>query len=203
VVAISVLLAVLGIVNNLFGFTGITAFARYLVAPVMIVWMLYLVVKGVTDLPSSVWTTGPAGGATVPLLTGVGIAIGSVMWGNELQNGFFTVAGWSAIAVPSTTVVMCADQFVLPRLGGARRPTDTVPSWRDAALANWPAIVAVLAAMLFGAWGLQLFPGQTSAPALGLVPVEAWLIAGVVYLVLSSLTIHRGRRDDRTSQSTA
>src|SRR3954453_20172928 len=32
VVAMSVLLAVLGITNNLFGFTGITAFARYLVA---------------------------------------------------------------------------------------------------------------------------------------------------------------------------
>lgn len=42
VVAISVLLAVLGIANDLFGFTGITAFARYLVAPLMIVWVVYL-----------------------------------------------------------------------------------------------------------------------------------------------------------------
>src|SRR4051795_6669159 len=36
IVAISVLLALLGIANNVFGFTGITAFARYLVAPLMI-----------------------------------------------------------------------------------------------------------------------------------------------------------------------
>src|SRR5256886_3744729 len=54
VVLISVVLAVLGIANNLFGFTGITAFARYLVAPLMIVWVLYLVVKGFTDIPSAV-----------------------------------------------------------------------------------------------------------------------------------------------------
>jgi purine-cytosine permease-like protein len=314
VVAMSVLLAVLGITNNLFGFTGITAFARYLVAPLTIVWVLFLVIKGLTDLPSSVGSTGSANGAALPLLTGVGIAIGSVMWGNEpdtwrygkprvlwplpayaiavvvglilfvaggwmmaelsgagqydfgpafeytvkyslfgalwlgaimatilqvaindgnyyemvnggqnlfgqargwrrwhtcllmallaalvtwwfphLENGFFKVAGWSAIALPSVTVVMCVDQFVLPRFGGMRPPVETIPSWRDAGLANWPGIVAVLAAMLFGAWGLQLFPGQTSAPSLGLVPVEAWLIAGIVYFVLSALTSHSAR----------
>jgi len=302
IVAISVVLAVLGIVNNLFGFTGITAFARYLVAPLMIVWVGYLVVKGLTGLPS----TGSGTGSTLPLLTGAGIAIGSVMWGNEpdtwrygrprliwplpaytiavfvglvlfvaggwtmaelshagpydfgpafrytveyslfgalwlgavvatvlqvaindgnyyemvnggqnlvghargwrrwhtclvmaaltavftwwfphLENGFFTVAGWSAVALPSTTVVMCADQFVLPRFGAARRTVEPIPSWREAGLANWPGIVAVLAAMFFGAWGLNLLPGQTSAPSLGLVPVEAWLLAGAVYLVLA------------------
>jgi hypothetical protein len=40
--------------------------------------------------------------------------------------------------------------------------------------------------VLFGAWGLALFPGQTSAPSLGLVPVEAWLLAAALYLVLTA-----------------
>jgi hypothetical protein len=31
-----------------------------------------------------------------------------------------------------------------------------------------------------------MFPGQPSAPSLGLVPVEAWLIAGIVYLGLAA-----------------
>ncbi|HET6211960.1 MAG TPA: hypothetical protein VFE14_03700, partial [Micromonosporaceae bacterium] len=83
VVLISVILAVVGIVNNLFGFTGITAFARYLVAPVMIVWVVYLVIKGFTDIPRDVLSARPAGGGTLPFLAGVAIAIGSVMWGNE------------------------------------------------------------------------------------------------------------------------
>jgi hypothetical protein len=306
-VAISVVLAVLGIANNLLGFTGITAFARYLVAPLIIVWVLYLVLKGLIDLPSSIWNTGPHTEQTLPMLTGISIAIGSVMWGNEpdtwrygkprplwpllpyavaiavglvlfvaggwmmaelshagqydfgpafrymvkyslfgalwlgaivatvlqvaindgnyyemvnagqnlvgqasgwrrwytclivaalaavftwwfphVQDGFFKVAGWSAIAVPSTTVVMCVDQFVLPRVAGVRRPVEAIPSWRSSALANWPAIVAVVVAVLFGAWGLQLFPGQSSAPSLGLVPVEAWLLAGLLYLALAA-----------------
>src|SRR5256714_1459397 len=51
---ISVVLALLGIVNNLFGFTGITAFARYLVAPLLIAWILYLVVKGFATIPVEV-----------------------------------------------------------------------------------------------------------------------------------------------------
>src|SRR3954470_19012706 len=307
---ISVTLALVGIVNNIFGFTGITAFARYLVAPLLIGWILYLVVKGFAELPGDALRADPAGSTPLPLLAGIGVASGSVMWGNEAdtwrygqprfwwpvvpyvaalavglvcfvaggwmmaalsqagpyefgvafrytvafslfgalwlgavvatvvqvaindgnyyemvnagqnvvghvpswrrwytclimagvaalltwwfpheENGFFKVAGWSAIALPSTTVVMCVDQFLLPRLMGVTRPVDVIPTWRAAGLANWPGIVAVLAAVLFGAWGLQLLPGQTSAPSLGLVPVEAWLIAGVLYLVLALIAV--------------
>jgi purine-cytosine permease-like protein len=308
VIAISVALAVVGITNNLFGFTGITAFARYLVAPLMIAWVLYLTIKGITHIPASALTASPKTSAALPFLTGAGVAIGSVMWGNEpdtwrygqprfwwptvpylaamavglvlfvaggwmmadlskagpfdfgpafrftvgyslfgalwlgaivatvlqfaindgnyyeminggqnvvghlrgwrrlytcllamviatlftwwfphLANGFFKVAGWSAIALPCATVVMCVDQFVLPRLGMIRRPVGQIPTWRQAGLGNWPGIVAALAGIGFGAWGLVLLPGQTSAPSLGIVPLEAWLLSGVVYLLLAGL----------------
>ncbi len=309
---IGVILAVVGIFNNLFGFTGITAFARYIVAPVMILWMLYLVVKGFAQIDHLGKTPAiPQGGFPVPFLSGIALAIGSVMWGNEpdtwrygkpkflwplapyaialaigmvlfvmggwmmaeqsqagafnfgpaykatvvfslfgalwlgfiiatvlqvaindgnyyeivnagqnllgqlrgwkrwftcllavlpvaaltwwfVANGkielnFFKVAGWSSIALPCTTVVMCADQFLLPRLLHVERPVGRIPEWRGAGLGNWPAIVAVLAALLFGAYGLQLFPGQGTPPNLGLVPVEAWVGAGVLYVVLAAL----------------
>lgn len=82
VVLISVVLAVVGIANNLFGFTGIAAFARYLVAPLLILWILYLVVKGLVEIPGPVLSSG-AGTTTMPFLAGIGVAIGSVMWGNE------------------------------------------------------------------------------------------------------------------------
>jgi hypothetical protein len=302
-----VILAVVGVFNNLFGFTGITAFARYLVAPLMILWMLYLVIKGFADIPSEALSASPPVGELGPLsfLSGIGLAIGAVMWGNEpdtwrfgqprffwplvpyavalgiglvlfviggwmmaeisgagpfdfgpafkstveyslfgalllgavvatvmqiaindgnyyemtnggqnivghvhgwkrwytclvtaavaavvtwwfphIENGFFKVAGWTAIALPSATVVMCVDQFLLPRWLGLHRSVERIPEWRAAATGNWPGIVAVLLAVLFGAWGLALFPGQTSAPSLGLVPVEAWLLAAVLYLIL-------------------
>jgi purine-cytosine permease-like protein len=306
VVLISIVLAVVGVTNNVFGFGGIAAFARYLVAPLMILWMLYLVIKGLTSIPSAVLSAGT--GDNLPFLSGVGLAIGAVMWGNEpdtwrygkprffwptiplvvafaiglvlfvaggwmiaqlsgagqydfgpgfryaveyslfgvlwlgavvatvlqiaindgnyyeminagqnlfgwrriytcllmagvaavfawwfphLENGFFSIAGWTSIALPSATVVMCVDRFVLPRISGVTRP-EAVPRWGAAGLANWPAIVAVLVAVVFGAWGLGLLPGQGDPPSLGLVPVEAWVIAGVVYLGLGALVARTG-----------
>ena len=70
-----------------------------------------------------------------------------------MENGFFRIAGYSAIALPCATVVMCVNQFVLPRLLKVRRPVEPIPEWRSTAFGNWPAIVAVAAAALFGAWG--------------------------------------------------
>ena len=306
ILLISVLLALVGVTNTTFGFTGISAFARYLVAPLMIAWVGYLVIKGLSDVATGDLSTSGASATTLPMLSGIGVAIGSVMWGNEpdtwrygqprfswpippyvlalaigmilfvaggwmmaelsgagpydfgpaftatvkyslfgalwlgavvatvlqvaindgnyyemvnggqnlvgqlpgwrrwytcllvaviaaivawqfahWENGFFKVAGWSSIAVPSVTVVMVVDQFVLPRVLTFRRAVEPIPAWRDAATGNWPGIVAVLAGVLFGAWGLILFPGQTSAPNLGLVAPEAWIIAGVLYLLLA------------------
>ena len=107
----------------------------------------------------------------------------------QLESGFFTVAGWSAIALPCTTVVMCADRFLLPRLLGIRRALEPIPTWRQAAPANWPGLVAVLIGMVFGVWGLGLFPGQAQAPSWGLVPVEAWLTAALAYVGLAAMVV--------------
>ena len=113
-----------------------------------------------------------------------------------VENGFFLVASWSAIALPCVTVVMCVDRFVLPA-DRARAPADgRGPTWRAAGLANWPGIVAVLVAVAFGAWGLGLFPGQASAPDAGLPAVEAWVLAGLIYAGLAGLAAawpERGR----------
>lgn len=305
VVAISVVLALVGIVNNVFGFTGIAAFARFVVAPVMVVWIVYLVIKGFTEIPSE-RLSPQTDTSALPFLAGVGVAIGSVMWGNEpdtwrygrpkaswpiptlaiavatgpvlfvaggwmmaelsgagafdfgpafryivgyslfgalwlgavvatvlqvaindgnyyeminggqnvvghvrgwrrwhtclvmavvaavfawwfphLEHGFFTVTGWSSIALPSATIVMCVDRFVLPKVLGMSRPVTPIPTWREAGTANWPAILAVLLAVLFGAWGQGLLPGQEVPPSAGLVPVEAWLLAAVLYIGLA------------------
>jgi cytosine/uracil/thiamine/allantoin permease len=119
-----------------------------------------------------------------------------------VQNGFFKVAGYSAIALPCATVVMCVDQFVLPRILKVTRPVEPIPEWRSTALGNWPAIVAVLVSVLFGAWGQVLLPGQTSAPTLGIVPVEAWIMAGVLYVALAALAASE-EADDRCGDDDA
>src|SRR4030095_461678 len=65
VMLIGVLLALVGVFHNLFGFTRITACARYVVAPVMIVWILYLVIKGFADI-GGLGVTPPIGEGGVP-----------------------------------------------------------------------------------------------------------------------------------------
>jgi hypothetical protein len=50
---------------------------------VLIVWVVYLVVKGLVDIPGDVLSVSPPGTTTLPFLAGISVAIGSVMWGNE------------------------------------------------------------------------------------------------------------------------
>jgi purine-cytosine permease-like protein len=135
VVLISVLLAVVGITNNLFGFSGIAAFARYLVAPLMILWMLYLVIKGLVSIPGPVLGASPAGETTLPFLAGVGVAIGSVMWGNEPDTWrygkpkLFWPAPPMLIAFAVGLVLFVAGGWMMAQLSGAG-PYDFGPAFR-------------------------------------------------------------------------
>jgi purine-cytosine permease-like protein len=136
--------------------------------------------------PPASYLGSRTGQTHAPLTRSIFGVVGSVLVSLLLIG---VAAGWTAIALPCTTVVMCVDRFLLPRLLAVERPVEPILQWRDAGAANWPGIVAVLAALLFGAWGQQLFPGQTSAPSLGLVPVEAWVLAGVLYLALAAVAV--------------
>jgi purine-cytosine permease-like protein len=69
------------ITNNLFGFTGISAFARYVVAPLIILWIAYLVVKGVVTDGGALAGTPPGPG--LPYWVAVTSVIGFSVWGNE------------------------------------------------------------------------------------------------------------------------
>jgi purine-cytosine permease-like protein len=124
IVLISVLLAIVGITNNVFGFTGIAAFARYLVAPLMILWVLYLVVKGLVQIPGPE-LGGSASQTTLPFLAGIGVAIGSVMWGNEPDTWrygkpkFFWPAAPMIVAFAVGLVLFVAGGWMMGRLSKA------------------------------------------------------------------------------------
>jgi purine-cytosine permease-like protein len=99
------------------------------------------------------------------------------------------VALWSAVALPSVVVVMCVEVFVLPRLIAARDPGERehqVSQRQDltapgGSAVNWAGVASVVAAAAFGGYGLGLLPGQHAAPMIGFAPLEAWLLAGVIY----------------------
>jgi purine-cytosine permease-like protein len=79
---LTIVLAAVMILNNLFGFTGITVFARYLVTPLIVIWILYLVIK-VLATNSGILNDQPKGAGGLSFLAGVGVVIGFAMWGNE------------------------------------------------------------------------------------------------------------------------
>src|SRR5438270_1428568 len=304
---LTLLFAGVMILNNLFGFTGISVFARYLVTPVLIVWCIYLVLKGFI---SDSGHLGGTPGGNMPFWVAVGAAIGFSMWGNEPDfwrygrprftwpiptyvfaavwfvlftmagwmmaalagttdpakvfrytvhyslfgafwlawiiatvsqiaindgnyyesvnagqnllgswkrwrrpltcllvagggviaadlvnfhfiNGWFKVASFLAITVPSATVIMAVDHFALPRLFRISRPLDRVPRWEETGRINLPAVIALLGAVFFGVTGTASWPHgwlEAAPPnSWGPVPLEAWLIAGFGYVALVAL----------------
>jgi purine-cytosine permease-like protein len=110
----------------------------------------------------------------------------------KFVNGWFIVAGFLAVTVPCATVIMAVDHFLLPRLFKISRPLEKVPSWREAGVINVPAVAAMLCAVFFGITGTADWPGgwlEKVAPGgWGPVPVEAWLLAGALYVVFVALS---------------
>jgi purine-cytosine permease-like protein len=82
VLLIGLVLAAVMVTNNVLGFTGIAVFARYLVTPIFILWILYTVIKGLTE-GSSILGATPHAAAPLGFLAAVGLAIGFFVWGNE------------------------------------------------------------------------------------------------------------------------
>jgi cytosine permease len=298
---LTIVFAGLMVFNNLFGFTGITVFARYLVTPLIILWVVYLVIKVLTT-DSHILNNHPKGGGGLSFLAGVAVVIGFAMWGNEpdifrygkprfwwplpafafalilgfllfsvggwmmadlagttdfgpvvrktteyslfgafwlafilgtlsqvslndgnyyeainggqniiggwkhwrrwytcvliaiggcfsawlvnyhFTNGFFKVAAFLAITVPTASVIMAIDHFLLPRWFGISRPLLKVPSWSDTAWFNWPALIALCGAVFFGAWASGIVPGEDPTRLWGIPPPEAWVLGGVTYV---------------------
>lgn len=315
VTTIGVIIAVLGITNNVFGFTGISAFARWVAAPVTLLWVTWMVIKGLLETNSHVLSGHVHVAATTPFVIGVSIAIGFATYGNEPDlfryakpriravvpplaiglfvgqllfpvagwilaarahsgdlgksvsaavsfslfgasllafllatatqiavndanyyeslnagqnlfggwsrwkriytclliacgggfmawwvpqslNNFYRVATFLAVTVPTATVIMYTDQLLLPKLLGLHRRLDRVPSWGQAALANWPGIIALLAAMAFGSYGSGILPGQSGAALAGwgIVPIEAWLMGALLYCLLAAIAMRSPNR---------
>jgi purine-cytosine permease-like protein len=105
-----------------------------------------------------------------------------------VTNGFYKVAAFLAISVPCATVIMCVDHFLLPRLFGISRPLAKVPSWGEAAFANWPALVALAITVAFGAYATGIMPGENANRYWGPATLITWASAGILYIAFVGIT---------------
>ena len=301
---VGLVVTILCITNNVIGFSGVVAWARYVVTPIVILWIAYMMIKAFGTEPSSVLGAHPH--VVTPMTTWEGIMaiLGVCVWGDEpdfwrygkpsfwwagwgyavgliLGDLLFTLAGWvmaqltvtsggnasfadsvtftthyslfgliwlafivsvvsqmaaqdgnyyaainalqallgeirhwsrlyscaiavaigclatwfvihggntwldvvnfGAAAVPSATVIMVLDHYVVPRWFRLSRSLAHVPSVSDAGSVNVPAIVAMIPAIVIGTVGAGtitwfgyhywFLPGPVS-----------WVSAGAVYL---------------------
>ncbi len=83
VALIGAAVAVAGVAASLLGFTGITTFARYVAAPLMVLWVCYLVVRGSMSTPYQLLAEGPRALVALPFPAAVSLAIAVAAWGNE------------------------------------------------------------------------------------------------------------------------
>ena len=308
VLTLGIVIAVLGVGNNILGFTGISMFARYVAAPLTLLWVLYTLVKAITDTPDRVLSSHGPG--TTTTVAGIILAISFATYGNEpdlfryakprwrdcvpplaiglfvgqillptagwimaarvgsgdfgkvfdatvtfslfgasalafvlatatqvavndanyyesLNGGQNVLGGWRrwrrlytclilaavggfmawwvpqsldnffrittllAVTVPSATVIMYTDQLLLPHVLRVNRKLDRVPAWKETAPANWPAILALLAAILFGSYANGILPGQDGVPlsGWGIPTLEAWIVAAVAYVALAAIAV--------------
>ena len=313
---LTAILALVMIVNNYFGFTGLQKFAQYVAVPVMVVWGVYALIKAFTSISSGVLDNVPHSANPASILFVTGAMVGLSTWGNEpdvfryakargasawniptlaisyflgaflfpilgyliaaisntpdfapsiryfanftafglaglmmivllvnqwavqdgnlyiaingaqnllswipgwrrqytvvglgliaavltfilpnLQQTFNIVTGIGAVTVPVASTIMAMDVFIVPRLFGLKRPLHRVASWSELALANWPAIVALLLGTGVGAYTGGLIPGTSGfgTTYIGFPALQAWLTGAVAYLVLVALVARSPR----------
>ncbi len=108
----------------------------------------------------------------------------------SLTKTFNIVTGIGAVTVPVASTIMAIDVFVVPRLFGLRRPLQRVASWSELALANWPAIIALLSGTAVGAFTGGLVPGTSGFghTYMGFPALQAWATGAVVYLAGVAVT---------------
>jgi purine-cytosine permease-like protein len=155
---------------------------------------LYIAINGAQNLLSGVkrWRRQ----YTVIALGLIAAGLSFIM--PNLTKTFTIVTGIGAVTVPVASTIMAIDLFVLPRVVGLRRSVHRVPAWSEAAVGNWPAIIALAAGTGVGAYTGGLIPGLHGfgSTTIGFPALQAWATGGIVYVVavgLASVRVDRGR----------
>ncbi len=92
--------------NNFFGFKGIANFARYIAAPMLIVWVLYSFYKAINHFPLSTFAESPNQSFASALTTVSSFTIGYAVWGNEKDYWRYSVPKPIYAAIPLTVALI-------------------------------------------------------------------------------------------------
>jgi hypothetical protein len=113
----------------------------------------------------------------------------------SLQQTFNIVTGIGAVTVPVASTIMAMDVFIVPKLFGLKRPLHRVASWSELAVANWPAVIALVLGTGVGAYTGGLIPGTAGfgTTYIGFPALQAWVTGAVAYLIIVALVARSPR----------
>jgi len=103
--------------NNVFGFTSVTLWARYIAAPVIIIWVVWLFAKVFATTSTSVLFAAPSG-ASVPFGLAAGTVLGAIIWGSEPDFWRWAKPRPTVSIVPSLFAITIGN-LLFPIAGGA------------------------------------------------------------------------------------
>jgi purine-cytosine permease-like protein len=171
--AIAIVLAVLMIANNFFGFTGIANFARYVAAPVVILWICYTFGKTVIVLPTSALWQTPTHPFSYAVMTVSSYVVGVSIWGNEADYWRFGRPRFSSVLLPLICVLLLAivtfpaTGWMIAQISGATDFSTAVNFLNHYSFGGMPALAAlVLIAAFFGANDSNLFASAAAVESL-------------------------------------
>ncbi len=113
---LSVGFAFLMAMNNFFGFKGVANFARFVAAPVLIIWVAYTFLKTVPSCPTSVLSEVTHKSFACALTTISTFIIGFAVWGNEADYWRFSHPKVGNCAIPMIVALMIG-QVTFPCTG--------------------------------------------------------------------------------------
>ena len=77
-------IAILMTANNIFGFRGVATYARFIAAPLLLLWGAYALIKSLaTTSVSGAFAAAPHVAAPTTIMVIVALLVGSAAWGNE------------------------------------------------------------------------------------------------------------------------
>ncbi len=100
------------------------------------------------------------------------------------------IASLNCVFLPTVTVIMLCEFFMISRLLGHSHDLSHVPDAASLPVVRWPAFIALFAAGFVGVLTSGVIPG-TEAFHVGVCSVQAWLTAIVVYMPLRVLEHRR------------
>jgi len=146
-------MAVLMSVNNLFGFKGVTNFARYLGAPALILWIGYTCVKASWQIPASVFASPSHQTWEAAFVTISPLLMGACLWGNEPDFWRFGKPNKMATTMPVLISVIIGEVlfpltgWMVAYLGHISDPAAAAPALNSFTFGSNSAIAAGMLAI--------------------------------------------------------